>query len=236
MNVFDLLVTNKKPSNFNDIALSAGNRELLLAFISEQKYSKQLLEHGLEPNNKLLLHGSSGCGKTMTANAIAASLGRNLLTLSLSTIVSARIGETSKSLKLVFDKASREKAVLFLDEFDQLGKSRSSEDTDVGEMRRLVNSIIQLIDYYPSDAVLIAATNHYEVLDIALKRRFQLKISYEMPGKAQLDAFYDNLLHNYPDFNTLNRQYGISYAEAKDYTMTTIKRSLIEKWAAEEAV
>nr|WP_262920044.1 ATP-binding protein [Niabella hibiscisoli] len=83
-------------------------------------------------NNKLLLHGASGCGKTTTAKAIANALGRPLLILNLSSVVSARIGETAQHLKQVFDKAARERAVLFLDEFDQIGKARGSDDREVG--------------------------------------------------------------------------------------------------------
>jgi SpoVK/Ycf46/Vps4 family AAA+-type ATPase len=93
-----------------------------------------------------LFQGSSGCGKTMTAKAIANALDKNILILNLSNIVCYRIGETSQNIKQVFDKAGREKAVLFLDEFDQIGKARGSDDIDVGEMRRLVNTLIQLID------------------------------------------------------------------------------------------
>jgi SpoVK/Ycf46/Vps4 family AAA+-type ATPase len=83
---------------------------------------------------------------------------------------------------MIFDKAARERSVLFLDELDQIGKARGSDDKDVGEMRRLVNTLIQLIDYYPENALLLCATNHPEIIDTALIRRFQLKINYKMPS------------------------------------------------------
>lgn len=96
----------------------------------------------------------------MTAKAIAQALGKNMLILNLNNVVCSRIGETSQNIKQVFDKTGRERAVLFLDEFDQIGKARGNNDKDLGEMRRSVNSIIQVIDYFPNNALLICATNY----------------------------------------------------------------------------
>lgn len=231
MSVHEFLIATTPSGRLDEIALDAKSADMLNTLLKEQYYSSRLIGHGLAPDNKVMLHGASGCGKTMTANAIAAALGRKLFTVDLSTVVSARIGDTSKNLKLLFDKAAREKAVLFLDEFDQLGKSRGSADTDVGEMRRLVNSIIQLIDFWPADALLIAATNHVEVLDTALLRRFQLKVKYDMPNATSLDSYYDSLLERFPEHgNGIERIYNISYAEAKDHAFTSLKRMLLTGW------
>ena len=135
--------------------------------------------------------------------------------------------------KMIFDKAARERSVLFLDELDQIGKARGSDDKDVGEMRRLVNTLIQLIDYYPENALLLCATNHAEIIDTAIIRRFQLKIKYEMPSKEFLDSFYDSLLAKFPeDLRNIERKYEISFAEAKDYAFTVVKGNLIEKLEA----
>jgi SpoVK/Ycf46/Vps4 family AAA+-type ATPase len=175
-----------------------------------------------------LLHGPSGCGKTTTAKAIATALNKNIVIINLSTLINARIGETSKNVKALFDKAIREKAVLFLDEFDQIGKSRDSEDKDVAEMKRLVNTIIQLIDYLPTDSLLICATNYYNSIDTALLRRFQIKLKFEMPDQKELDLYYDKLLADFPiHLQEINRKYNISYAETKDYIHTTMKRQII---------
>lgn len=172
--------------------------------------------------------GYSGCGKTTTAKALATALEKPIYVLNLSNLISSRIGETSQHIKQVFDKAGREKAVLFLDEFDQIGKARISEEKDVGEMRRLVNTIIQLIDYFPAEAVLIAATNHPEILDTAIIRRFQLRLAFELPTHAQLDAYYDKLFEPFPQYDTLvSRIYAVSYAEAKDYIYDAVKFLLI---------
>ena len=131
---------------------------------------------------------------------------------------------------MVFDKASRDNAVLFLDEFDQIGKMRSTDDRDVGEMRRLVNTLIQLIDYFPNKALLLAATNYLEMLDAALIRRFQLIIQYQQPTNAMLDDFYKKLLSAFPEhLQNIQRKYNISFAEAKDYAFTTLKSKVINE-------
>lgn len=230
MNLYNLIIQDKEQVGLHDVFLDAHNREQLVQLIKEHTYVKELQEYGLPVNNKILLQGNSGCGKTMTAKAIANALGKNIIILNLSNIVSSRIGETSQNIKMIFDKAARERSVLFLDELDQIGKARGSDDKDVGEMRRLVNTLIQLIDYYPENALLLCATNHPEIIDTALLRRFQLKINYTMPSAEFLDTFYDDLLSKFPEeFQNIERKYEISFAEAKDYALTSVKSSLIKK-------
>lgn len=233
MNIYDLIINDKEQVALSDVFLDEQNRERLVQLIKEHTYVEELRKYGLPINNKVLLHGSSGCGKTTTAKAIAHALGRNIMILNLSNIICSRIGETSQNIKMVFDKAGRDKAVLFLDEFDQIGKSRDNEDNDVGEMRRLVNTLIQLIDYYPQNALLICATNHAEMIDTALLRRFQLRISFEMPAADVLDAYYDKLLSGFPEhMQNIDRKYDISFAEAKDYAFTVVKSALIRELEA----
>lgn len=228
MQLFDLVITDKQDVDLKDIVLDAENEKNIQNLLKEYKYADELLKYNLPINNKILLYGSSGCGKTTTAKAIAKALEKPLVILNLSNVVCSRIGETAQNVKQVFDKASREKAVLFLDEFDQIGKEREADDKDVGEMRRLVNSIIQLIDYYPKNALLICATNHVEMIDKALLRRFQLRINFEMPDKNVLDNYYDSILSDFPkNLQMINRVYGISFAEAKDDALTQVKAILI---------
>lgn len=230
MNLYNLIIQDKEEVKLNDVFLESQNKEQLVQLIKEHNYIKELQEYGLPVNNKILLEGSSGCGKTMTAKAIANALGKNIIILNLSNIISSRIGETSQNVKMIFDKASRERSVLFLDELDQIGKARDSDDKDVGEMRRLVNTLIQLIDYYPQNALLLCATNHSEIIDTALLRRFQLKIKYQMPANDFLDTFYDNLLNKFPkDLIDIERKYDISFAQAKDFALTAVKANLIKK-------
>lgn len=228
MFISDLIINDKEKISLDDVVLDEGNRDMLAQLIKEHSYIDELLKYGLPVNNKVLLYGSSGCGKTTTAKALAGALGKNLLVLNLSNVICARIGETAQNIKSVFDKAAKEKAVLFLDEFDQIGKTRSNEDKDVGELRRLVNSMIQLIDYYPDHALLICATNHRDFIDPALLRRFQLNLGFTMPSAKVLDNYYDQILDRFPEhLRGLERKYDISFAEAKDHALTIVKRTLI---------
>lgn len=228
MNLYELTVNDTEKIALNDLFFSAENKAALAQTIKEHQYLEELKKYDLKADHKILLHGHSGCGKTTTAKAIATALNKNIVIINLSTLINARIGETSRNVKALFDKAIREKAVLFLDEFDQIGKSRDSEDKDVGEMRRLVNTIIQLIDYFPADSLLICATNHYHSIDTALLRRFQIRLKFEMPDENQLDLYYDKLLERFPShLQHIPRNYNISYAEAKDYIHTLMKKQII---------
>ncbi len=230
MNLYNLIIQDREEITLDDVFLSPHNKEQFVQLIKENTYVKELQEYGLPVNNKVLLEGSSGCGKTMTAKAVANALGKNIIILNLSNIVSSRIGETSQNIKMIFDKAARERSVLFLDELDQIGKARGSDDKDVGEMRRLVNTLLQLIDYYPENALLLCATNHPEIIDTALIRRFQLKVKYEMPSKEFLDTFYDRILAAFPeDLRNIERKHNVSFAEAKDHAFTVVKGNLIRK-------
>ncbi|CAM3108153.1 ATPase [Chryseobacterium flavum] len=237
MNLYNLIIQDKEQVNFNDVFLNEASKKILIQLIKEHTYVKELQEYGLPVNNKILLQGSSGCGKTMTAKAIATALGKSIIILNLSNIVSSRIGETSQNIKMIFDKAARERSVLFLDELDQIGKARGSDDKDVGEMRRLVNTLIQLIDYYPDNALLLCATNHPEIIDSALLRRFQLKVHYEMPSAEFLDTYYDQLLKQFPEeLQNIERKYSVSFAEARDHALTAVKATLIKTLEAKETI
>lgn len=235
MNLYELVVNDTEKVALDDLFFSEENKTALLQTIKEHKYLEELKKYNLKVDNKILLHGHSGCGKTTTAKAIATALNKNIVIINLSTLINAKIGETSKNVKTIFDKAIREKAVLFLDEFDQIGKSRESDDKDVAEMRRLVNTIIQLIDYFPTDSLLICATNFYNSIDTALLRRFQIKLKFEMPDQNQLNVYYDKLLADFPEhLQDILRKYDISYAEAKDYIHTTMKRQIIAELELKE--
>ncbi len=237
MNLFDLTITDPKEIHLENVFLSEENTKILTQVLKEHRYVDALKEYNLEVDHKILMHGASGCGKTMTAKAIATTLGKPIVIVDLSTLISSRIGETSKNLKALFDRAIRDKAVLFLDEFDQISKMRGNDDKDVGEMRRLVNTLLQLFDYFPSDSLLICATNHPEIIDTAILRRFQLRLSFKKPTSEQLDTYYNELLKPFPvHLQGIDRKYSLSYAEVRDYINTTMKAKLIEELEKQEAV
>lgn len=233
MYLSDLVINDKARLALDDLFLDKINKDELLALIREHRYVDELLKFELPVNNKVLLYGSSGCGKTTTAKAIAAALDKNMMILNLSNVICARIGESAQNLKMVFDKAARDKSVLFLDEFDQIGKARTGDDREQGEMRRLINTIIQLIDYFPDHSLLICATNHRGFIDPALLRRFQLNLSFVMPSVQVLDEYYDKLLSRFPEhMSSFDRLYGISFAQVKDFAFTRVKETLIKELEA----
>lgn len=223
-----------KPSSevldLNEIHLSEENRRKINQLLEEFSYIDALSEYNLLVDNKVLLHGATGCGKTATANAIAKRLNKKVISLNLGGFVSSRLGETAKNISSVFASARIENAVLFIDEFDFIGKARDYDQKDSGEMKRAVNVLLQQIDSLSKKTLLICATNHIDIIDSALLRRFQLKLEYNMPIKEQLNTYYQRLLSQFPseltDFQLI---YNVSYAEAKDYVIQKVKANVIAK-------
>jgi SpoVK/Ycf46/Vps4 family AAA+-type ATPase len=236
MSISDLILTAKNDAiELDDIHLSDKNKSELNQLLKEFKHIKVLEEYKLPVDNKLLLFGHTGCGKTTTAKAIAKKLDKKIIILNLGSIIDSRLGQTAKNITEVFKKAVRENAVLFLDEFDYIGKIRDYDNKDSGEMKRIVNTVIQLIDQLSNTTLLIAATNNSNSIDTALLRRFQLKLQFEKPSDSQLDLYYDSLLEQYPkDFGGIERQYKLSYAEAKDIAFRAIKNNIIKIEEANE--
>ncbi len=223
-----ILPSNRTTLGLEDIHLSEENKSALEQLLKEFKHIAVLNQYQLPVDNKIFLFGHTGCGKTTTAKAIAQALDKKIIILNLGNIVSSRLGETAKNITEVFNKAIREKAVLFLDEFDSIGKLRDHDDKDSAEMKRLVNTVIQLIDELPNDTLFIAATNHAKVIDTALLRRFQLRLKFELPNEEQLDLYYDSLLSKVPEeLRNVERIYNISFAEAKDITFRAMKNAII---------
>ena len=144
----------------------------------------RIKEHGLAPRRKLLLVGPPGTGKTMTASALAGELGIPLFLVRLDSLITKFMGETASKLRQVFDAISDIRGVYFFDEFDAIGSQRGIAN-DVGEIRRILNSFLQMIEQDTSNSLIIAATNHAEILDYALFRRFDDVVEYHHPSPAQ---------------------------------------------------
>lgn len=163
--------------------------------IHEQTQRSLLRNHGLEPSSKLLLVGPPGTGKTLTAKILAAELKIPLYTVQFEGLLSKYMGESAAKLKLIFEHISQERGVYLFDEFDAIGAKRE-KDNDVGEIRRVLNSFLQLLEQQNEDSVIVAATNHPELLDKALFRRFDVSIEYRNPDKEVIEALLKD--HLYP--------------------------------------
>lgn len=222
------LRSKNKVLTLDELHLSNEIREKINQLIEEFTYLDALKKIDLPVDNKILLYGKTGCGKTATVHAIGKALDKEVITLNLGGFVSSRLGETGKNISELFRKASYSNAILFIDEFDFIGKIRDFDNKDSGEMKRLVNTLIQQIDNLEDSSLLICATNHLDIIDTALLRRFQLKLKYELPTKEKLDLYYDAILaHFSKEINNVKRVYEISYAEAKDIAYQQIKANVI---------
>lgn len=184
------LVHNKKPRRrLSDLVLSPALREQVDELIQEQVHTGLLRSNSLEPRHTLLLIGPPGNGKTSLAEAIATELGRLFLTVRYESLIGSYLGETATRLRKVIDFADRTPCILFFDEFDAVGKERG-DSQETGEMKRVVSSLLVQMDSLPSSSIVVCATNHPEMLDRAVWRRFELKLVMEPPGEAELRLFY----------------------------------------------
>jgi SpoVK/Ycf46/Vps4 family AAA+-type ATPase len=180
----NLLHVTHPANRLVDMVLDAQASSQLQRIIKEQRMLARIREHGLSPRRKLLLVGPPGTGKTMTASVLAGELGIPLFSVRLDSLITKFMGETAAKLRQVFDAMADLRGVYFFDEFDAIGSQRGMAN-DVGEIRRVLNSFLQMIEHDQSNSLIIAATNHPEVLDHALFRRFDDVVEYHLPTSAQ---------------------------------------------------
>lgn len=168
--------------DLKDMMLDVETRARIDRFLLEQAARERLIEHGLTPSRKLLFVGPPGVGKTMMASAIAHALSLPMLRVQLHGVIASHLGETAAHLGKVFQNIREMRGVYMFDEFDALAAERGSANPDVGEMRRVVNSLLQFIENDDSDSIIVAATNHHGILDRAMFRRFDQLIDFPMPS------------------------------------------------------
>ena len=210
-------------------------RKELEYFIKEHRESSLLKSVHIPLTNKIIFHGPSGCGKTLAAYVLAGELEKPLLIVNLGAVVSSKLGETSRNITKIFKQGTFENAVIFFDEFDSIGKIRDY-DQDHGEMKRVVNTLLQLFDYLPENAIVIAATNQLQMIDEALKRRFDLSLELAAPSETEIKALINLNIggkFKFDDDNIKDQAIklcnGLSYYVIKRTLLTSIKRTILDK-------
>lgn len=222
----------KPTKNLDDLVLSKKVYNVCKEIIEEHHRRDILRSYNLEPRHRLLFSGPPGNGKTTLAEAFAHELMIPLFVVKYEGIIGSYLGETAKQLGRLFEQVKSQRCVLFFDEFDALSKERGDKN-DIGEMKRVVNSLLLQIDMLPSHVTVIAATNHEDMLDKASWRRFQTKLELRKPTKTMitkwLDMFQEKIDHDFGISNkTISEKlYGKSYSEIEDFALDVQRRYVL---------
>jgi SpoVK/Ycf46/Vps4 family AAA+-type ATPase len=202
--------------------------EQVRQLVEEQHRADLLRAHGMQPRHRVLLSGPPGNGKTSVAEALAVQF----FTVRYDALVGSYLGETNTRLARLFDYARTVPCVLFFDEFDSIGKERGDVH-ETGEIKRVVSFLLMQIDQLPSYVVTVAATNHAELLDRAVWRRFQLRLAMPQPSRETLAAFLDRQLESWPEPSGIEADKlasclgSISFAEAIEFNQTIRRQHIL---------
>ncbi|MDQ2702698.1 MAG: ATP-binding protein [Pseudomonadota bacterium] len=199
--------------------------------LREQRQSVAIKEHGLVPRRKLLLAGAPGTGKTLTARVLAGELGIPFFVVRMDAIVTKFMGETSAKLRQVFDAIADRRGVYLFDEFDGIGAERG-RDNEVGEMRRVLNTFLQLVEHDHSDSLIIAATNHVAILDEALFRRFDDVLLFDRPNAGEIAELIKRRLAGFAPRSMSNARLtaaaaGLSHSEIANACNDAVKDAIV---------
>lgn len=226
------LITYREPKVSQDqIVLTKSCSKKVARILEEHRNQLLLAQHGYPPKRKLLFWGPPGCGKTFTANFIAHELGMSMGTIRLNAVISSFLGDTAAHIQKVFDLAGSRPMVLLLDEIDAVAKNRDDRN-DVGELKRVVNSLIQAMDAFASkESIIIAASNHQYLLDPAIWRRFDEIVHFPPPTEAERQQ-YLKLLLNGVSFTGSLRQAArmlssLSFADIQKVVVDAIKSMIL---------
>ncbi len=183
------LLTLREPARqLDDLILANPTRETIESVLLECRRREELSSYGLRPVSKMLFYGPPGCGKTASAEALAYELDLPLAVIRIDGVVSSFLGQTAANLRGIFDFIEKAPCVALFDEFDAIGKARA-DGSDHGELRRVVNSVLQMMDDYTGESLIVAATNHERMLDPAVWRRFEEVLLFAPPDDGEIVEF-----------------------------------------------
>ena len=220
--VVPLVVETVPARRLDDLILSGDSEQALRNLVSEQHRADLLRSYNLEPRHRVLLAGPPGNGKTTVAEALAHALNVPILVVRYEAVIGSYLGETAQRIGQVFDHARSRHCVLFFDEFDAVGKERG-DIHETGEIKRVVSSLLLQIDALPSYVVAVAASNHPELLDRAVWRRFQIRLELGQPTQGQIEEWLKRYEERteYPlglkPRSLARRLRGLSFAEVEDF-------------------
>lgn len=233
LNIADIIFPNNV-----DILFSEATHQSVLDFISLANSKEVLKKKGLDINMSLLLYGPPGCGKTSVAKYIAKELDLPLVIARFDSLISSLLGSTAKNIRKLFDYAKSKPCILFLDEFDAIAKARD-DNHETGELKRVINSLLQNIDEFgEAGGILIAATNHEQLLDSAIWRRFEKIININVPNydevgnliKNYFDKIEDNIEYDEKKIESLSKYLiGYSHSEVIKVLNNAYYNSIIKK-------
>lgn len=228
----DFIAEVRPRKRLEDLVLSDLCERACRELVEEQQRADLLRAHSLEPRHRVLLVGPPGNGKTSLAEALAEALAVPFFVVRYEAMIGSFLGETAGRLRRVFDYARTTPCVLFFDEFDAVGKERG-DIHETGEIKRVVTSLLMQIDDLPSYTVVIAATNHSELLDRAVWRRFQLRLELPAPTRGQLTRYFEEFAKKIQEplgqspaalAKSLGR---LSYGEAEQFCLDVRRRSVL---------
>jgi AAA+ superfamily predicted ATPase len=232
----DFLLEVSPQKKLDDLILPEAVKQTCDEVIQEHQQTALLREHGLEPRNRLLFVGSSGNGKTSLAEALAEALAVPLLVVSCDQVIGGFLGETANRLHKLIEHACARKSVLFFDEFETLGNGKERDDIhENGEIKRVVSSLLMLIDSLPSHVVVIGATNHPEMLDRATWRRFQIRVDLPEPTIPRIEKWLErfqqrlNINLDYASENIAKKLYGLNFSDIEEFGETVFRRYILEQ-------
>lgn len=223
-------------SNKTSVILSRSNAEKIDSFILSYQNADKLNSLGIGVSNTLLLYGPPGCGKTKCAYLIAKKLNLPLVTARLDSLISSYLGTTAKNIRTLFDFSQKMPCVLFLDEFDAIAKARD-DSNELGELKRVVNSLLQNVDAMSSDSLLLAATNHEQLLDSAVWRRFDYKLEIELPDINAIIEMIDLFTNGSIEFSVKEKRElatafnGLSGANIEEIIKKAFRNAIIHEKA-----